>query len=198
MNPEEFEIDEGSLLQTLRTEEEEGPSGGSVSRSQYHNTDSTRTRERTNNRRRRYTGRQNRRRRYRRGRRNRSVNPENNNSENQEPIRPNPREELLPIGNEAELEQHLDPPQREEDPTRQERENRTRNEAANEAKGDSIFLKDEHTVRFATLNIQGLPTVNRDRYGKNNAIKESMNKYNIDALGMQEINRDWRCIPERY
>lgn len=96
------------------------------------------------------------------------------------------------------MERHLDPPQREEEPTRQERENRARNEATNEAKGDSIFLKDENTVRFATLNIQGLPTVNRDRYGKNNAIKECMNKYNIDTLGMQEINRDWRCIPERY
>ncbi len=67
---------------------------------------------------------------------------------------------------------------------------------------DSLFFekinnnnKQEYVLRIGFTNINGLPEFNQ--HSKNDELREAINRYQIDIMGMSEINRNWNGISKR-
>lgn len=80
----------------------------------------------------------------------------------------------------------------------QRRQQRERDERLNEAIGDDIHKKEPNILRIATWNAGGLPVFNKDKKGKNDRIREAINEYRIDVLGIQEPNKNWNLIDQEH
>ena len=78
-------------------------------------------------------------------------------------------------------------------PEEEEQEERNR-----QVLSDNVYYKEENTFRIAGINIQGFPAINEDGDGKNDAIREGIDLFEIDTIGMQEVNRDWYMIDENH
>lgn len=77
-----------------------------------------------------------------------------------------------------------------------EREDILENEG--EAHGDNPVFKASDIFRIGGININSLPNVNTDRRTKNERIKKAINKFQLDAIAIQEPNKNWYYIDENH
>ena len=74
--------------------------------------------------------------------------------------------------------------------------NNQQQEPTNSYYGDAIpQLKSEDSLLFTFLNINGLPQQSSKQ--KNNTIRNFIRHYNVDVLGMAEVNLNWSLVPTR-
>ena len=62
--------------------------------------------------------------------------------------------------------------------------------------GNKIGKKNEDTIRIAFQNINGFGYKKEERY-RGTLIREFMTKFNIDIMGMAEINANWKRIQKK-
>ena len=59
--------------------------------------------------------------------------------------------------------------------------------------GDKIEeIKNKESTRIGVVNINGIPATNDHR--KNTTIRNAVNKYEFDIIGITETNRSWRKV----
>jgi hypothetical protein len=66
--------------------------------------------------------------------------------------------------------------------------------------GDHIKQKRSGMLRILFQNPQGLGRISSDRQEpslKINKLKEVLLKQHIDVLGLSEVNKDWRMVPQK-
>lgn len=64
----------------------------------------------------------------------------------------------------------------------------------NERYGADPNFKPSHTIRIAQLNVRSVPHTSADE--ANNDLIELINKFQIDIIGLQELNKKWHVLPE--